>query len=320
MNATPLQLDHTAFRQVFRPGHLTFGFIAPLEAYPNSPLPTLKDHQSLVRLADEAGFASLWLRDVPFYDPTFGDAGQVLDPFVYAGMLATITRRIALGTAGIVLPLRDPVLVAKQAASVDQLSGGRFLLGLSTGDRPTEYPALGADYANREERYREAFGLIRTLHRHDFPTVQTRHYGQLRGNLDLVPKPVARRLPMIAIGRSRQPIEWIAQNTDAWIWSVHDTTHIAHLLDALRDAAGDQAPPPYGYATFLDLSQDPDAPEQQIHNVVRIGRKALIEKWHAQRETGVTHIALNMKPSGRPAADVMDELGEHVLPLFNSNL
>lgn len=86
---------------------------------------------------------------------------------------------------------------------------------LSTGDRPTEYPALGADYANREERYREAFGLIRTLHRHDFPTVQTRHYGQLRGNLDLVPKPVARRLPMIAIGRSRQPIEWIAQNTDA---------------------------------------------------------------------------------------------------------
>ncbi|MGG2396712.1 LLM class oxidoreductase [Pseudomonas sp. SH1-B] len=318
MNATSPLNDHLAFNQVFHPGRLTFGFIAPLEAYPDSPFPTLQDHQRLARKVDEAGFASLWLRDVPFYDPRFGDAGQMLDPFVYAGMLASITQRITLGTAGIVLPLRDPVFVAKQAASVDQLSAGRFILGLSTGDRPTEYPALGADFANRDERYREAFALIRTLHSKNFPALQTQHYGSFRGDLDLVPKPVTPRLPMINIGRARQPIEWIAQHADAWIWSVHDSTQIAHVLELLKEAAGEQPPPPYGYATFFDLTKDPDAPEQHFHNVTRIGRKALIDKWQHQRELGVTHVALNMKPSQRSAEDVIDEMAEHVLPLFNA--
>lgn len=309
--------EHAAFNQVFQPGRLTFGFITPLEAYPDSPFPTLKDHQRLVRMVDEAGFASLWLRDVPFYDPAFGDTGQVLDPFVYAGMLTAITRRITLGTAGIVLPLRDPVFVAKQAASVDQLSG-RFILGLSTGDRPAEYPTLGADFDNRDERYREAFALIRTLHQNRFPALKTRHYGDFRGDLDLVPKPAVPRLPMICVGRARQPIEWIAQNADAWIWSVYDTGHITQLISALREAAGEQTPPPYGYATFFDLAKDPDAPEKRFYNVIRIGRKALIEKWQAQRESGVTHIALNMKPSQRPAEEVIAELAEHVLPLFSA--
>jgi luciferase-type oxidoreductase len=320
MMSTPSLLhDHAAFKQVFQPGRLTFGLITPLEAYPDSPFPTLKDHERLVRMVDDAGFASLWLRDVPFYDPTFGDTGQVLDPFVYAGMLAAITKRITLGTTGIVLPLRDPVFVAKQAASVDQLSGGRFVLGLSTGDRPTEYPAIGANFDNRDERFREAFGLIRTLHQNSFPALRTRYYGDYRGNLDLVPKPAVTRLPMICVGRARQPIDWIAQNTDAWIWSVYDTEHVIQLIAALRQAAGDDVPPPYGYATFFDLAKDPDAPEKRFHNVIRIGRKALIEKWQAQREIGVTHIALNMKPSHRPAEDVIAELAEHVLPIFNAS-
>jgi luciferase-type oxidoreductase len=231
-------------------------------------------------------------------------------------MLAAVTERITLGTAGIVLPLRDPIFVAKQSASVDQLSGGRFILGLSTGDRPSEYPAFGADFENRDERFREAFELIRTLHQDSFPRVHTRHYGDHRGRLDLVPKPVGGHMPMITVGRARQPIEWIAHNADAWIWSVGDTAHIGHVIEQLRQAAGDKQPPPYGYATFFDLDKNPDAPEQRIHNVIRMGRKTLIDRWYKHQEQGVTHVALNLKPSQRPAEDVLDELGEHVLPLF----
>ena len=307
---------HAALRRVFTPGRLSFGLIAPLEAYPGTPLPTLKDHARMARLVDDAGFTSLWLRDVPFLYPQFGDAGQVFDPFVYAGYLASVTRRITIGTAGIVLPLRDPVIVAKQAASVDQLSDGRFILGLSSGDRPSEYPAFGADFDNRGERYREAFGLIRTLHGQRFPHADSAHYGQLRGELDLVPKPLHGRLPMIAVGRARQPMAWLAKNVDAWIWSVDDAGAIADILASLRELAGEQAPPAYGYATFFDLDENPDAPPRRFYNVVRIGRKALIERWYRQQELGVTHVALNMKPSHRPAEEVIGELAEHVLPLF----
>jgi luciferase-type oxidoreductase len=117
-------------------------------------MPTLADHLARARQADEAGFAALWLRDVPFLDPDFGDAGQVLDPFVYAGFLAAVTSRIGIGTAGVVLPLRDPLIVAKQATSVDQLLGARFLLGLSSGDRPEEYPAFRVDFESRPSDFR----------------------------------------------------------------------------------------------------------------------------------------------------------------------
>lgn len=166
----PAELQaHPGYRRVFQPGRLTFGFIMPLEGYPQSPFPTLDDHQRLAAIADQAGFSALWMRDVPFYDPQFGDTGQMLDPMVYLGFLAAHTRKIALGTAGLVLPLRDPLIVAKQAVSVDQLVDGRLLLGLSSGDRAIEYPAFNAEYENRGERYREAFDLIKTVTEQPFP-------------------------------------------------------------------------------------------------------------------------------------------------------
>ncbi len=118
-----------SFHRVFGETQLTVGLLTPVEAYPDTPFPSLTDHGSLVQRAEEAGFASIWLRDVPFYDPNFGDAAQVVDPFVYAGYLAAITRQITLGSAGIVLPLRDPISVAKQSASTDLLTAGRFILG-----------------------------------------------------------------------------------------------------------------------------------------------------------------------------------------------
>lgn len=122
-----------SWRRVFSPGKLTIGLLTPLEAYPDSPFPTLQAHQQLAKQTEEAGFASIWLRDVPFYDPNFGDAAQMLDPFVYAGYLAAVTQKITLGTAGIVTPLREPLHIAKQAVTADYLTNGRFALGLSTG-------------------------------------------------------------------------------------------------------------------------------------------------------------------------------------------
>ncbi|SBS30591.1 Alkanal monooxygenase alpha chain [Marinomonas aquimarina] len=306
-----------SFSRVFAEGQLTIGLLTPLEAYPNSPFPTLKDHQRMAKLTEQAGFASIWLRDVPFYDPNFGDAAQMLDPFVYAGFMAAATESITLGTAGIVLPLRDPIHVAKQAASVDHLTNGRFVLGLSTGDRPVEYPAFGVDYNERADRYRDSVDLMRTLHQESFPKFESQYFGELRGNLDMHPKPVNGRIPMMAVGRSRQPIDWLAQNMDAWIWSVDDEEAIKEIVAALKSAAGDRPAPHYGYATFFDLDPNPDAPYQRFYNVVRIGRKALIERLQHHREIGVRHIAVNLKPSRRSAESVIDEMGEFILPEIN---
>ncbi|HXH14783.1 MAG TPA: TIGR03571 family LLM class oxidoreductase [Sphingomonas sp.] len=301
---------------MFQPGRLTLGFIAPLEAYPNAPWPTLADHAAMARKVDSLDFAAIWLRDVPFYDPSFGDVGQILDPMVYAGWLAAQTTRIAIGTAGIVLPLRDPLIVAKQAASVDQLLGGRFLLGLSTGDRPSEFAAFGSDLAMRPDRYRDAIGVLRAATEQSFARHSSAHYGILDGTIDMVPKPVGARLPILVIGRAGQTLEWLGANTDGWIWHLSDARRLPETIARWRAATADGPFKPYGYGAMFDLLADPDAPLVYGGGGIRSGRNALIDLWKRQRDEGVGHVALNPKPSRRPFTDVAEELAAYVLPHF----
>ncbi|WP_313809510.1 LLM class oxidoreductase [Sphingobium sp.] len=305
------------FSQVFQPDTLTFGFIAPLESYPDRPAPTMRDHLALARTADDAGFSAIWLRDVPFYDPSFGDLGQVFDPMSYAGFLAAATKRIAIGTAGIVLPLRDPLAIAKQATTLSHLTDGRFILGLSSGDRPAEYPAFGVDFDTRSDRFRDAYALIRAVTEESFPQYHSTHFGTLDGSLDLVPKPQGGRLPIIAVGRAGQSVEWLAQNTDGWIWHQSDFARLGGVVANWRAAVPGPQFKPYGYGTFFDLDRDPDAPLSPVRGL-SIGRKALIDLWRRQRDLGVNHVALNLKMARRPAVEIMDELGEYVLPLFTA--
>ncbi|MEL6844789.1 MAG: LLM class flavin-dependent oxidoreductase, partial [Bacteroidota bacterium] len=111
-----------AYNQVFEAGRLSVGMVVPIENYPQGPVPTMLDHLERVKLIDELGFKALWLRDIPFNLPSFGDAGQTFDPFTYLGYLAGQTKEIALGVASIALPLHHPVHIAKSAATIDQLS------------------------------------------------------------------------------------------------------------------------------------------------------------------------------------------------------
>lgn len=230
MNAQPFE-SHRGWKRVFRSEGLTFGIIGPIEGYPDTPGPQLEAQDQRARQAEAAGFGALWLRDVPFEDPAFGDLGQIHDPMVYAGWLAAHTKEIAIGTAGIVAPLRNPVEVAKQAASLDGLTGGRFLLGLSSGDRPTEYPAFGVPFEDRADRLRGARTLIGVLTERSYPSFETRHFGRLTGDLDLVPKPLSGpRLPILAIGRGGQTIDWIAENMDGWIWHYSDPRRLPEVI------------------------------------------------------------------------------------------
>lgn len=310
--------SHPGFARVFQPGRMTLGFVAPLEGYPDGPAPNMARHAEMASLADDVGVAALWLRDVPFYDPNFGDVGQILDPLVYAGWLAAATRNLAIGTAGIVSPLREPLIVAKQAASVDQLLGGRLLLGLASGDRPEEYPAFGLNFDNRAERYREALGLIRAVTETPWPRHTSRHYGQLTGNLDLIPKPVGARLPVIATGRAGQSLEWLAANVDAWIWHGLDPRRMTDVVAQWQSLCSPHGYKPYGYGCWFDLDSDPDAPIQ-YGRILRGGRHALVEFWLHQQTVGISHVVLNLKPTRRDVADILEELGEHVLPIFPSH-
>lgn len=313
---------HAGFRRMFAPEKLTLGFILPLEAYPNTPAPTMKDHAAISKLADELGFAGVWARDVPLYDPTFGDTGQLYEPFTYLGFLAASTERIALATGSAVITLRHPLLLAKQAVSVDHMSDGRMVLGISSGDRPTEYPAFGLedDYDTRGERFREAYGMFRAATESVFPEHQSARFGTLAGNLTLLPAPVHGRIPAIVTGRSRQDMDWIAKNSDGWLYYFISPDQLAPLTSMWKEMVarecGEETFKPFAQGMFFDLDADPNYPLQRIHSGIRAGRNAFIEYLALLQKLGVNHVAMNMKASRRPAKEVLLELAEFVLPHF----
>lgn len=305
-----------AYNEVFRPERLSIGLVSPLERYPAGPVPTMTRHLERAQLADELGFAALWLRDVPFNVPTFGDAGQTFDPFVYLGLLAGATNAIALGVASLILPLRHPAHAAKSAASVDVLSGGRLLLGIASGDRPEEYPAMGLPFDNRGERFRESYGYIRRM-ADDAPAFAS-PYGEPGQGVDLLPKPTARRLPLLVTGASQQETAWIAQNGDGWMLYPRNAALQAQIIGDWRagiDAAG-LAPKPVMEPLYIDLVDDPDATPQPIHLGLRLGSNHLRQYLKMRQDIGVNHVAINLRFNMADTETTMQRLADEILPDF----
>lgn len=305
------------FARTFQPGRLSLGLVVPLEAYPNSAVPSMTDHLARVQMAEQLGFSAVWLRDVPFNVPSFGDAGQVFDPFVYLGLLAGATQEISLGVASVILPLRHPAHVAKAAASADVLSEGRLLLGVASGDRPEEYPAMNMSFEDRAERFRDSVAYIRGV---GAPRSEvTAAQGRVQ-RMDLLPKPTGPRLPLLVTGSSRQSPAWIAEHSDGWITYPRSVPQQQAVIDTYRSGTRALGLPdkPVMQSLYVDLSPEADAPPSPIHLGFRSGTDALIAYLREIEAVGVNHVALNLRFSSRSIEDTLHHLADAVLPAFAS--
>ena len=304
------------YEAAFSPGRLSLGLVVPLESYPATSAPTMHRHLERAQLAEELGFTALWLRDVPFDVPSFGDAGQLYDPFVYLGLLAGKTDRIALGTASIVLPLRHPAHVAKAAASVDVLSGGRVILGVASGDRPQEYPAMGVSFEERGARFREGFEYLRRIGE-ERPAFAS-PYGSPGGGIDLLPKPTGGRLPLLITGSSQQTPEWSAQHGDGWMTYPRSVGAQARVVADWNARVVDCGGPakPVMQALYIDLDDDPEATPKPIHLGLRLGTRTLRTYLRALEELGVNHVALNLRFDRGDVESTLRLLARDVLPEF----
>lgn len=316
MAETPHQ-RHPGFRRVFAPGRMTLGFMMPLTQLDNG-VPNMTGQLELAERVDALGFAALWARDVPFFDPSFGDAGQVYDPWVWLGMLAARTRRISLGTAGIVLPLRHPFHTAKAAQTLDAVTGGRFLLGGASGDRPAEFPAFAKHPETRGQDYRDAIRAIREVAA-DFPQISG-PFGEAKG-LDMLPKPGFGTLPLLAIGSAQQSVQWLAENMDGWMTYPRDLPDQRNRIGLWHSALEQRAPgifKPFGQPLFIDLSDQPDEPPSPIFLGFRLGRNYLLHHLESLAALGVNHVALQMLFNKRPVGETVEEIAAEVLPHFPS--
>lgn len=307
-----------AYNSVFKPGQLSIGVVIPIENYVVGAVPTMQDHVERVKLVELLGFTAIWVRDVPYHVPSFGDVGQMYDPFTYLGYLAGHTSEIGLAIGSIALPLHHPLHVAKSAATIDQLSGGRLLMGVASGDRPQEYPVMGIDFHNRDELFRDSFAYIRAA-AENFPVLDNNHYGKLDGQVDALPKPTGYKLPMLITGHSRQSLDWIAEYGDAWMYYPRNFYMQQNNIAEWRAKVAEKSiyDKPFMQSLYLDLQDDDDHKPTPIHLGFKIGANHLREYLENLRQMGVNHVGINLRLNTNDTVKTLEALAEKILPHFH---
>ena len=306
------------YNNVFKPNQLSIGVVVPIENYSVGSLPTMNQHLERVKLIEKLGYKALWIRDIPFQVPSFGDPGQMFDPFTYLGFLAAQTATISLGISSIALPLHHPLHVAKSAATIDQLSGGRFLLGVASGDRPDEYPAMGMDYENRGESFREAFQYIRQAGG-SFPVLPSNQFGTLSGRLDVLPKPSGAKIPLLMTGYSRQSMEWNAQHADGWMNYPRALNQQQYTIAKWRSLVSKFSiyDKPFMHPLYVVLHENDNFKPEPIQLGLRVGVNYLLPYFQHLEDSGVNHLAVNLRFNTRDMEETLIYLAEKILSHFH---
>jgi probable F420-dependent oxidoreductase len=204
------------------------------------------EYVAMARRAEDVGFDTLWLGDHLLYRLADGSARGPWEVWTMLAALAASTSRIRLGPLVASTAFHAPAMLAKLAATVDEVSGGRLVLGLGAGWNETEFEAFGFPFDHRIDRFEEAFTIIRTLLREGAIDFDGRYY-QAR-DCELLPRPARPGGPPILIGSSGpRMLRMTMPYADAWnVWYA-DTGNsptglqpfLARVDDACREVGRD---------------------------------------------------------------------------------
>jgi probable F420-dependent oxidoreductase len=239
---------------------------------PNSgPLPQALGIPAMARALEAAGFDSLWVADhvvlprsidshYPFAADgraTWPSDSPYVEALIALALAASVTERATLGTAVLVLPLRSPVMFAKQAASIDTASGGRLRLGVGAGWLKEEFDALNVPFADRGARTEEWIELARDCWTATPAAHESERYS-LPANVLMVPPP-ERPIPFLMGGHSRLALERAGRLTDGWLGQQAlpeiDTGELVAAAASMRQAARDAGRDPSALEVVLRIVQ-----------------------------------------------------------------
>jgi probable F420-dependent oxidoreductase len=205
------------------------------------------------------------------------------EPFVLFGYLAALTQ-LELVTGVIILPQRQTVLVAKQAAEVDVLSGGKMRLGIGVGWNPVEYEALGKDFHIRGRVVEEQIELLRLLWGQEIVTYKGKFHTINQAGLN--PLPVRRSIPIWTGGRADTLLRRTARLADGWFPLGPPDEQMQEIIERLRRYLREAGRDPYNFGI-----------EAQIN-----AREGNLDEWMRRtkrwQELGATHICINTMGAG----------------------
>lgn len=215
---------------------------------------------------------------------------QFHEPLVLFGFLAAVTRRMELVSGIVILPQRQAALVAKQAATVDVLSGGRLRLGVAVGWNAVEFEALGEDFRTRGRRIEEQIEVMRALWTRELVTFEGRWHRIPDAGIN--PLSVQRPIPVWMGGESEPVLRRAARLADGWLPHFRPGREAQAIVDRLHRLIKDAGREPgvFGIEGRFTLTQvPPDTWSKEL------------EAWRAMR--GVTHLCVHTVGLGLKTPD-----------------
>lgn len=228
----------------------------------------------------------------PGWKPPYSHLDSFHEPFVLFGYLAGLTRKVEFVTGIIILPQRQTVLVAKQAAALDVLSGGRLRFGIGIGWNPVEYEALGENFHNRGRRSEEQIDLLRKLWTQELVTFDGRWHKVTDAGIN--PLPVQRPIPLWFGGGDNRALRRLARLGDGWFPLMAPDNKLSATIERIRNDA-------------REAGRDPDT--IGIEGRIAYGQ-GLPESWlkdlEAWQKLGATHVSFTTMKAGLsgPAAHI----------------
>jgi probable F420-dependent oxidoreductase len=284
--------------------------LMPTEDRARGTVPRWRDLLAVARRAEEIGFDSVWVPDHLIMDiPRPGAQPEgAWEGWSLIAALAAATERIGLGPIVTCMAFRNPALLAKIAATVDEISGGRLILGLGAGWHEPEYRAFGYPFDHRASRFAEALTIITGLLRHGYVDFSGRFY-QVQ-ECELRPRgPRPAGIPIMIGTTGERMLRLTAQHADAWNAWFDDTGNrpagIAPLrakVDAACAAVGrDPATLERTVAVLVKLPGGPDRLSDipfERDVVPLVGSPdELAEELRAFGRAGITHLQVILLPS-----------------------
>jgi probable F420-dependent oxidoreductase len=259
-----------------------------------NPVPFARpaDFVRIARVAERLGYDGVWGNDhitaAPYVRTRYADAPNFYEVLITLATVGAVTERVRLGTAVMVLPLRDPVLLAKQVATLDQLTGGRAVLAVGVGAYREEFvahwPRLAG--ARRGDMLDESLRALRLL----FTEREASHAGTYYAfeRLELAPKPLQQPFPIYVGGHNEAAVKRAAQFGQGWLPGWRPFAEVEERTALLRRLTA-------------EAGRDPRDVEAAVQLTLFMGRTAE-DAATGYRRTGMVHHRRSLAHSGRDPA------------------
>jgi probable F420-dependent oxidoreductase len=274
-------------------------------------------------LAESLGYDSVWVMDHLFntgYIKERLEDKPYYHPMATLSFLAATTSKVMLGTSVLVLPYHNPVELAKYAATLDQISGGRVTLGVGVGAMTEEFDALGISMRERGSLTNECIDIMKELWSNHLPKYQSKRWDF--SDLYFSPKPVQPSIPVWVGGSSPGAIRRTALRGDGWHPTGVSPEGYAitkqEIIEAATAAGRDASKMTWSARVEVEVHGRPSSERAASRNTLPGGDPAkMVADIKAYQDVGVDHIVLALNSGDVPALKMlMETIAAEVIPEF----